>query len=304
MSNNYKYIAIMGPTASGKTQLSYQVSDLWGSEIVCCDSIQVYKGFDIGSATPTNIELGKIPHHLFNICDPNEEFDAMNYVTTANKALTDIKKRGNLPLVVGGSGLYLRALMGSSWNTGLPKDRIVRQNLESSSTENLYKKLENHDPIRASNLHSNDRIRIIRALEIFEITGKTATQLYQNNNDSLVDNFFVIHLNPDKELVANNIISRSKEIIKNGIIEEVEMLLNSGVDRSAKPFLSIGYRQVLDFIDGKIDSNEELLNRIIIATRQYAKRQRTFFKKMPFQLELKNNVLSQNQLDQIRKAIG
>lgn len=301
--NNYKYIAIVGPTASGKTSLSISLAERLLGEIICCDSVQLYKGFDIGSAKPSPEEKREIPHHLFDVIEAGDVFDAKMYQAMAQKKIEEISSRKKLPILVGGTGLYLRALMGNKWNQDLPKNEEFRKELELYDNRTLHEMLLKKDSIRAGQLHENDRYRVARALEIIESTGRTATSFYEQASASLNENSFVIYVNPPKEVVLGNIEQRSSDLIKDGLINEVKALLDSGVSFESRPMQSIGYREVNLFLEGKIKSEKELLEKIIISTRQYAKRQRTFFKKFPIQLETCDAKLTEDQYDSIKRWI-
>lgn len=278
-------IAIVGSTASGKTGLSYQLAELLPCGFICCDSIQMYQGFDIGSAKPTQAERAQHPHYLFDSLAADADYDAKAYRRDALAAIAAVRAAGRLPVVVGGTGLYLRALMNRAWHDDLPSDSTLRAALAKRGSAELYAELAAKDPERAGQLHANDRLRVIRALEIIALTGTPASALYQQSQQpprprgGSEPAWWLIHLDPPREQVLANIEQRTAELLAGGLIAEVEGLLARGLNPSLKPFASIGYKQVLAALQagGTIDE-AALKEQIIIATRQYAKRQRTWFR--------------------------
>lgn len=287
-------IAIIGSTASGKTGLSYRVAELLPCGLICCDSIQMYKGFDIGSAKPTAEEMAGHPHYLFDTLPAEADYDAKAYRRDALAAIHKLRAAGRVPVVVGGTGLYLRALMNSAWHDDLPSDQATRAALGRQDSAELYGQLKAKDPRRAAELHENDRLRVIRALEIIALTGKPASEVYQSPqpdrspqptespqqaNASQEPGWWLIHLDPPREQVLANIEARTAQLLADGLVAEVEGLLARGLSPGLKPFASIGYKQVMAQLTagGAIDE-AALTQQIIIATRQYAKRQRTWFR--------------------------
>ncbi|MCX6127005.1 MAG: tRNA (adenosine(37)-N6)-dimethylallyltransferase MiaA, partial [Proteobacteria bacterium] len=170
------FLAVVGPTSSGKSDVALMLAQQLGGEIVCCDSVQVYRGFDIGSAKPSRADQAKVPHHLFNILEWHETFDAATYAVKAKECILDIEGRGKIPIVTGGSGLYLRSLISDRWNDDLPNDPALRDMLRMRSSIELYAELRQKDPRRAAEIHVNDRFRVVRALEIVLLTGKPVPQ--------------------------------------------------------------------------------------------------------------------------------
>jgi tRNA dimethylallyltransferase len=277
-----EFIVIGGPTASGKSALAIQMAKSIGGAIVCCDSVQVYRGFDIGSAKPTADERVIVPHYLFDILDWSDPFDAALYAQAAKIVMTEIKCQGLIPIIVGGTGLYLRALLGDAWDDDIPSDNNLRLELAKRDSLDLYGELQSRDPRRAANLHSNDRFRVIRALEINILTG-SIVQARQSNAPS-ASNHLMIFLNPDRQILHDRIKTRTSLMLEGGLVREVERLLASGVDPASKPMQSIGYKQVVQMRLGVL-AKENLEEKIIFATRQYAKRQVTWFKKVHHDLQ-------------------
>ncbi len=278
------FVVIVGATASGKSDLSLRIAREFSGEIINCDSIQVYKKFDIGSAKPSTKDQDKIRHYLINICDWGEGFDAGRYAELARQAIEEVVSRGKLPIVVGGTGLYLRALLEDRFHNQLPKDEAIREQLKEKPLNELYESLKQMDPKRCEELHPNDRVRIERALEINLISGCPVSEMIQTPREK-TDSPFTIYLNPPKELLLKKIESRCKHMIDEGLVEEVKSLLEVGVDPASKPMQSIGYRQVNDMLQGLI-SEKDLAESMVIATRQYAKKQRTWFRQFKFNMTL------------------
>ena len=179
---DFPYIVVCGPTASGKSKTALDLAAQFKGEIVSCDSVQFYRGFDIGSAKPSVDEQTAVKHHMIDILDWHEDFDACQYAKMARECLREIHARGQLPIVVGGSGLFLRALWGQDWHNDLPKDEELRTTLNLKSSTELYTVLKQCDPQRAEKLHTNDKFRVVRALELFYLTGKTFAELTSTVN--------------------------------------------------------------------------------------------------------------------------
>lgn len=267
----------MGPTASGKTHLSILLAKKLDGEIINCDSVQFYQGFDIGSAKATLEERREIPHHFIDCATWDEPWDAALFAQKARDCIHDISSRSKTPIIVGGSGLYFRTLWGEKFHD-LPNDEKIRERLKKLPGVELFERLKEIDPKRATELHVNDTFRVVRALEIFEITGQTFSALTQMEQNTITfPTSLKILLNIDKQKLLKRIELRSRQMLQAGLIDEVKGLLAAGVSEDSMPMKSIGYGQVLDFLHGKC-SEKLLLEKIIIATRQYAKRQRTWFK--------------------------
>lgn len=271
-------IAILGPTASGKSQLAMKLAREQGGEIVSCDSVQVYKGFDIGSAKPSLEEQKEIRHHMLDLVSWAEDFDAARYRDLARNTIADILRRGKLPIIVGGSILYYRALCGQSFHD-LPSDQALRAKLKDMSNEELANKLRELDPERAKEIHPNDRFRLIRTCEIAILTGRTLKQIAEAKHPSTFRPKELIVLNLPVDSLENKIRERSQAMLKNGLIEEVRGLLTGGCPPSAKPMQSIGYKQVCEYLQGQIPEND-LLEKIVIATRQYARKQNMWLRSL------------------------
>ena len=278
MTGSPRSYVVVGPTASGKSALAMELAKKHGGEIVSVDSVQVYRGFDIGSAKPSIKEQDDVKHHLIDIKDWHEEFDARLFAAYAKPVLQDIYKRGKVPILVGGTGLYLRALWGGGFHQDLPKDEALRHDLAKLSNEQLKEKLASLDPKRAAQLHVNDRFRLIRALELcLLVGGGWQEKLAPQKEDR--DGAYVYYLRPPRPLLHERIKIRAAKMLEDGLILEVEKLLSMGVLKDCKPMQSIGYKQACDYLSGLIPE-AQLCQKIEAATRQYAKRQITWFNKV------------------------
>ena len=267
------FIAIVGATASGKTALALRMQRDLDAEIIACDSVQVYRGFDIGSAKPSVQIRAQVPHHLIDCADCQEDYNAGRYCLQAREVLADIRRRGKVALVVGGCGLYLRALIGQAWHRSLPSDAGLRAELDLHSTMYLYAQLQNLAPQRARQIHCHDRIRVHRALELAILLDGQALAEFAKNMQELQPH--VIYLCPERATVRKKIFARTQMMLKTGLIDEVKKL-QTACALNCKPLQSIGYRQVLEYLQGRLDY-QALATKISIATCQYAKRQTTWF---------------------------
>lgn len=272
-----RFIAVVGPTASGKSAVAMELAKHCRGEIVCCDSVQLYRGFDIGSAKPTREDRSHVPHHLFDEFEPDEPCDAAIYAQKAHQVIDEILTRGGMPIVTGGTGLYLRALAGENWNTDLPCDEALRQKLAQRSSVDLYEDLKARDPLRATQVHPNDRIRVIRSLEIVLLTGLAVPQ--PSKSLPTTRNHLVVVMDPPRAALQEAVRRRTEAMLASGLVHEVQNLLAQGVSPTAKPMSSIGYAEVLAFLSGNL-LPIQLQESIEVSTRQYAKRQCTWFKKI------------------------
>ena len=278
------YIVIYGPTASGKSKAATILAKKIDGEIVACDSVQIYKDFNIGSATPSLQEQKEVKHHMINLLSYEKKYDASDYSKDAKKTIYDIKERKKIPIVVVGTGLYYRALLEEDFHL-LPSCEKLRAQLNSLSKEELYQKLSQKDPKRAQQIHPNDKFRLARALEIFTLTNKTFSNLTATEIPK--SNPLTIFIHPERKDLHQRIEKRCGEMLMNGWIEEVENLLKKGCKPEAKPIQAIGYKQIIEGIKNN-QPFSETKNKIIYATRQYAKRQITWFKKLKPDYEIKN----------------
>lgn len=273
-------IAIIGPTAVGKTKLSIDMAKQFNGEIISGDSMQVYRGMDIGTAKVTKAEQQNIPHYMIDIKAPNEPFTTADFQRKVRRHIDTISNKDKLPIIVGGSGLYVQsALYEYNFSIG-KRDEKTTKNLEQFRDENgimpLYEKLQKIDPEQAKNIHPNNHRRIIRAIEVYETTGKTLTQLQQDQTTTSLYNSILIGLDMDRELLYSRINDRVDQMIEIGLIEEVRHLYEQGFENT-QAMRGIGYKELIPYIKNKSSLDEciELLKR---NSRRFAKRQYTWFK--------------------------
>ncbi|WP_076556595.1 tRNA (adenosine(37)-N6)-dimethylallyltransferase MiaA [Salimicrobium flavidum] len=276
-------ISIVGPTAVGKSKLGIELCETFNGEIISGDSMQIYKGMDIGTAKVSSEEARNIPHHMIDIKSPDEEFSAAEFQSKARHLIEDIISRGKLPVVVGGTGMYIQSLLFDYSFAKQPKNYEVTKRLEDELSERggkaMHERLAVVDPEEAGKIHPNNTKRTIRALEILETTGITKTEHHKNQNTSPY-NYWIIGLEMERNLLYNRIDQRVNSMVREGLVEEVETLLKS-VPRDAQAMKAIGYKELIPYLDGEIEFEEavELLKR---NSRRYAKRQYTYFKnKLP-----------------------
>jgi len=282
-------IAILtGPTASGKTAVAIELAERHGKiELINADSLQVYRGMDIGTAKPTPTEQHRARHHLIDICDPDQTFTAGEFCRAAEKAIADIESRGHRPLIVGGTGFYLKALLYGMWEAPAA-DQVVRERLSALSDPELHQKLLEIDPTAARKIGPSDRYRLVRALELFELSGKPPTQLQAEAARAPDARFELWILDRATEELEDRIRQRSTQMIEQGLIEETQRVREKYPDSRA--LRSVGYAQVCDYLDGRVPAGRKLkpgiaglVDEITLATRQLVKSQRTWFRNAAFQ---------------------
>lgn len=275
-------VVIVGPTASGKTKLSIEIAKLMDGEIVSADSMQIYRYMDIGTAKPTIYERQNIPHHMMDILDPAEQFSVAEYQKMAVDIISDIHKRQKLPIIVGGTGLYIKSLLYPMNFTDAYQDLEYRKQLQETANikgrDYLYQQLKMVDPSTASRLHPNDVRRVIRALEVYHITGKPMSHYSQNlKNMDFRYNTAMIGLVMDRVKLYERINKRVDIMIENGLLNEVKNLLDKGYSRDMISMQGLGYKEIIDYYQGNL-SLEEAIYIIKRETRRYAKRQLTWFR--------------------------
>ncbi|HIJ55692.1 MAG TPA: tRNA (adenosine(37)-N6)-dimethylallyltransferase MiaA [Deltaproteobacteria bacterium] len=277
-------IIIGGPTGIGKTSVAIEIARRFGGEIVNADSMQIYRKMDIGTAKPTPEEQASVKHHLIDIINPDQPFDAVRFADMAGKIISRLVEKKKLPLVVGGTGLYTKALAHGLFREN-SSDPEVRKELhkiaEMHGSEHLYRNLEQVDPATAGRLHPNDTFRIIRALEVYRVTGAPISD-FQNTHrfSDRPYQTLKIGLDMDRKILYDRINSRVEAMVDEGLVEEVKQLLDMGYSCDIKPMQSIGYRHMADFIQGRLEW-DEALDTMKRDTRRYAKRQLTWFRKDP-----------------------
>lgn len=276
-------IVILGPTGVGKSSTAVKLAKELGGEIINCDSMQVYKAFNIGT---DKIPLDKregIPHHLLDVVDPSTQFTAADFVALALKAMTTIIKKKRLPFIVGGTGLYLKALIDGLFPGGKSNPKL-RQKLEKEAKkkglESLRARLMEVDRVYSQKIHSNDKVRIIRALEVYLSTKKPFSEHFSHTKSSVEDfNIIKIGLKLERQEIYKRIEQRTDNMFERGLIQEVENLLQKGIDENSPPFRALGYKHALQYLKKEIPL-EEAISLTKRDTRRYAKRQMTWFKKM------------------------
>lgn len=278
-----RLICICGPTASGKTALSVALAHQLHTEIISADSMQVYRHMDIGTAKPSLEERDGIPHHLFDVCSPGESFSVARYVELADEAAQKILSHGKIPIVVGGTGLYMDALIECSTFSGNDTDTAVREKYkrlaEEQGNEAVHTCLQKVDPESADRLHPNNLKRVIRALEVFEQTGLTIGELNRQNQrpDPKYDAVMIGICPADRQMLYDRIDRRVDQMLKLGLLEETRSLLEDGT-LTGTAMQAIGYKELLGFLNGE-QSLAECVELLKQRSRNYAKRQMTWLKR-------------------------
>ncbi len=275
-------LVLLGPTGVGKTDISIKLAQkIPDIEIISADSMQIYKYMDIGTAKPDKSILNTIKHHMIDIVDPAENFDVIQYSKLAAKIILDVFKRGKIPILAGGSGLYISSIINPLF-AGPAKNSEYRETLEEEAKihgkKYLYDRLSKIDPDSASKIKPNDIRRIIRALEVYKSTGKTISYLQKkSSNNNAKINYQIIGFKRNREILYRRINLRVDKMIKDGFIEEVKMLRDKGYKENLNSMQGLGYKQINKYLNGAY-SKEEAIDLIKIETRHYAKRQMTWFK--------------------------
>ncbi|MCR4430610.1 MAG: tRNA (adenosine(37)-N6)-dimethylallyltransferase MiaA [Tepidanaerobacteraceae bacterium] len=276
-------IVIVGPTAVGKTEIAIEVAKKLNCEIISADSMQIYRYMDIGTAKPSRAEQREIKHHMIDIIDPDQGFSAADFQVMAKECIEDIFSRNKLPLMSGGTGLYINSVCYNYIFSEIDKDISLREQLKKQALEYgndfLYKKLEKLDPQAAKKIHPNNLKRIIRALEVCIKTGHTFSS-YEEKTKKQKNPYdlFMFGLTRPREELYHRINERVLHMINTGLVEEVKKLLAMGYSRNLNSMQGLGYRQIIDYLDGK-STLEEAIYLISRDTRHYAKRQYTWFLK-------------------------
>ena len=301
--NKPKVIVICGPTASGKTTLSIQLAQKINGEIISSDSMQIYKDMNIGTAKPDQQEMQGIKHYLLDFVEPNQRYSVADYKKDAENAIEDILQKGKVPIIVGGTGLYVDSLIYGIEYPNIEFDENYRKELErrveKEGLEKLYEKAKKIDPQAMKKISRNDQKRILRVLEIYNATGKTKTeQEIESRKNEVKYDYRVFAINMDREKLYDRINKRVDIMIQKGLIEEVENLLKK-YNEFPTAMQGLGYKEVVEYLQGNI-SKEEMIDKVKMETRRYAKRQNTWFKKNKQTIWIEPQDL-QKILDEIHK---
>lgn len=282
MEENKTCWVLAGPTASGKTAFSIKLAHEYGCEIVCMDSMQIYRRMNIGTAKPTLAEQDGVPHHMLDVAEPGEPFSVARYQEMAEEVIESIHKRGHRALLVGGTGLYLRALRHPMAMGAVQGNEELRRELETiaeqtDGREMIHEQLAKVDPTTAARLHVNDVRRAIRALEVYQLTGVPFSQQPVIEDEPRF-RYRVAALNMEREILYQRIEKRVDEMIACGLVEEVRALLEEGVSPDAQAMRGLGYKELIPYIKGEIPL-EQAVYEMKLGTRHYAKRQLTWMRR-------------------------
>lgn len=277
-----KAIVICGPTASGKTALSIELAKKIGGEIISCDSMQIYKEMDIGTAKPTKEEMQEIKHYLMDFVSPDKRYSVADFKQDAKNAMKEIIAKGKIPIIVGGTGLYVDSLIYEIDYPNIEFDENYRKQLEEKSEkeglEKLYEEAKKIDPHAIEKISVNDQKRILRILEIYHATGKNKTEQEKESRKNPVEyDYHVYAINWDREKLYERINKRVEIMIEQGLIEEVKRIYQK-YDTFPTAMQGLGYKEVVEYLENKC-TKEEMIEKIKMETRRYAKRQLTWFRK-------------------------
>lgn len=291
-------IVVAGATASGKTSLAINIAKEFNGEVVSCDSMQIYKYMDIGTAKPTVSEMDGVPHHLIDIITPDVNFSVAEYTKLAHEAILDITKRGKIPILAGGTGLYMNSVVNDVEFEESEENPTLRKELsefaEKNGAEALHKILQDIDPVSAENIHANNIKRVIRAIEVFRTTGERLSD--HNEKSKEIESRYnpvMMEILWDREALYERINKRVDIMIEQGLEEEVRKLYNMGYTKNLTSMQGIGYKEMFEYFDG-VWSFEEAVLKIKQYSRNYAKRQNTWFKR-------DDRIIRLNPLDDVKE---
>ncbi len=277
-----KIVGVVGPTASGKTDYAVRLALEKNGEVVSCDSMQIYRGMDIGTAKPTKDEMRGVPHHMIDICDVNEDFSAAKFVKMARGCIDDILSRGRLPILCGGTGLYFDSVVNNISFTETKSDPEYRESLkklaDEKGVEYMHGMLRGVDPESAEKIHPNNVRRVIRALEIYHLSGRPKSELDVEQRGEPLYDAEIYEISRPREELYERINIRVDMMIKAGLEGEVRGLLENGADINSTAMQAIGYKEMAEYIRGEL-SFDDAVEKIKQETRRYAKRQITWFKR-------------------------
>ncbi|WP_027417132.1 tRNA (adenosine(37)-N6)-dimethylallyltransferase MiaA [Aneurinibacillus terranovensis] len=275
-------LAIIGPTSVGKTALSLRLAADFNGEIISGDSMQVYRGMNIGTAKATEAERRMIPHHLIDVCEPDEEYSVAAFQKQTASLLTELNRQGKLPMIVGGTGLYIQSVLYRYQFSEAGEDEAYRASLSeyarTQGKDALHARLADVDPLTAERLHPNDVKRVIRALEIYHLTGRTMAEHQQRSVESPY-HALIIGLTMERSLLYERINARVDQMVAAGLIEEVAGLLAKGYEAHLRSMQALGYKEIISYLAGHL-TREEAISLIKKRTRHFAKRQLTWFRAM------------------------
>lgn len=317
MRNNKKpiVIVVVGPTASGKTSLGIKIAKEVNGEIISADSMQIYKGLDVGTAKATEEEKKKVKHHLLDICNIEDKFSVADYKKKCYEKIDEILNQGKTPVIVGGTGLYVNAVLNNmNFDTeetteDIEKKKLYRESLEKLLAENgkeyLYNMLKDLDPEATQNIHMNNTKRVIRAIElanegIYKGNVEKRNDLW-NKNDSKY-NFITVYINMPRDILYDRINRRVDAMEDSGIIEEAKMLKSMNLDKNSTALQAIGYKEFFAYLDGK-ETLQEALEKLKQNTRRYAKRQITWFSKLNCDLVLDEKTNEKEIIDKLKREV-
>jgi len=282
-------IVIQGPTAVGKSKLALRLAEEIGTSIISADSRQVYKYLNIGTAKPTREEQARIDHYLIDIIEPDQVYSAGAFSEDASQFITELTASNKIPIICGGTGFYISVLLDGIFKSpDIPRDiRLnIRNSIKTKGVQYLYERLKKIDPESAERVNENDANRIARALEIYEASGKTITELWQKNEQERTNyNTLNIMVTEDRKTLYDKINERVDVMFEMGLLNEMKMLINKGYSKNDPGMNTVGYKELIPFFDGELDL-EECKDKIKKNTRNYAKRQFTWYRKIDFDLTL------------------
>jgi tRNA dimethylallyltransferase len=277
-------VVVLGPTASGKTALSLALAERFHGEIINCDSVALYREFDIGTAKPSAAERARVPHHLLDCVEPTSHVTAGEYARQARQVIEEIKGRGHLPILAGGTGLYLRALLEGLFRGPQRSEELrerLREQADGRGSGYLHRILRHLDRAAAEKIHPNDQPKLIRALEVCLTSRQKLTELWQQQGRDPLRGFRILRLglDPDRQALYDRINRRAQQMFESGLVEETQHLLEK-YGNAAGPLASLGYRQAVQLLRGEL-TREQALQAAQQAHRNYAKRQMTWFRREP-----------------------
>ncbi|WP_336883094.1 tRNA (adenosine(37)-N6)-dimethylallyltransferase MiaA [Priestia koreensis] len=284
MGEKQKLVVLIGPTAVGKTNLSISLAEALNGEIISGDSMQIYRQMDIGTAKIKREEMKGIPHHLLDIKDPDEAFSVADFQTIVREKISEIASRGKVPMIVGGTGLYIQSVIYDYQFAEKEENREIKQRLEAlldeKGIEYLYNKLKEVDPASAERIHINNHRRVMRALEVYEATGKPFSDNVSEQSCELLYDVTLIGLTMDRDKLYERINMRVDMMVDEGLLDEVKRLYDGGI-RDVQSIQAIGYKEIYEYLDGHV-TLEKAVEQLKQNSRRYAKRQLTWFRnKMP-----------------------